>query len=99
MTPIVNNVRLPGEYREWLKEKLSLAGTPYLFGSRTDLNAKGGDIDILLLSHKKLSFRELSDMRIAFIKQFGDQKLDIVNFTYHQENPFKELIMLDAKPL
>ncbi len=49
----------------------------YLFGSRTDLSQKGGDIDILILS-KTLELSDVRTIRLAFFKEFGEQKLDII---------------------
>ncbi|RLA61335.1 MAG: nucleotidyltransferase domain-containing protein [Epsilonproteobacteria bacterium] len=49
----------------------------YLFGSRTDVTKRGGDIDILLIS-KQLKRNDLSKIRWHFFREFGEQKLDIV---------------------
>ena len=49
----------------------------YLFGSRTDMRKRGGDIDILLIS-KQLKKSDLSKIRWYFFEEFGEQKLDIV---------------------
>ncbi len=68
----------------------------YLFGSRADDNKKGGDIDVLILSNEKLSFSDLSKMRISFYKSFGEQKIDLVNFTYFEDSPFKEIALSQA---
>ena len=75
-----------------LKEKNSNAKM-YLFGSRVDDDAKGGDIDILLLLHEKLSLYEIFEIKNCFWKQYGEQKLDIVQFTFSENHPFKELAM------
>ena len=68
----------------------------FLFGSRTDDNKKGGDIDVLILSEEKLSFSDMSKMRISFYKIFGEQKIDLVNFTYSEETPFKKIALSQA---
>jgi len=68
----------------------------YLFGSRTDDNKKGGDIDILILSDNKIDFDKIMKLRIKFYEKFGEQKLDIVNFTFDEKDPFKDLIMDEA---
>ena len=68
----------------------------YLFGSRMDDNAKGGDIDILIISKEKLSFMDISQLRICFYKMFGEQKVDIVNFAYNEEDPFKNIALNHA---
>lgn len=53
------------------------AAEVYLFGSRVDDNAKGGDIDILVLS-EKINFSGKLDILVDLFKQLGDRKLDIV---------------------
>ncbi len=49
----------------------------YIFGSRVDANARGGDIDILILSHK-LTFSDKIDIKLALYDRIGEQKIDIV---------------------
>jgi len=67
-----------------------------LFGSRTDDNAKGGDIDLLILTDTKLKLDDKWAIRRKIEKLIGQQKIDIVNFTFDEENPFKELILENA---
>ena len=68
----------------------------FLFGSRTDDSKKGGDIDILILSDKIIERKTLRQIKVEFFKQFGWQKLDLINFTYDDPDPFKSLIMDEA---
>ena len=68
----------------------------YIFGSRVDDTKKGGDIDVLLLSKKKISFQDKVQMKLAFYNKFGEQKLDIVNILSTEKSVFKDLILLDA---
>jgi hypothetical protein len=68
-------------------------GDSYLFGSRTNPNARGGDIDLLLLTDAKLPLRSLREMRRAILREIGEQKLDIVNFPRQAEHPFKDLAL------
>jgi predicted nucleotidyltransferase len=68
----------------------------YLFGSRADDAQKGGDIDILILSDKKLSFNEKVQIKYAFYEKFGEQKLDLVNFRFDENSNFKELALMEA---
>jgi predicted nucleotidyltransferase len=92
-------MRVPREQLMFLKEQI-LARTPnariYLFGSRTDDDRKGGDIDILILSEKKLSFSDKTGIKYAFYEKFGEQKLDLVNFRFDEESNFKELALMEA---
>lgn len=80
------------------KEK-ELSNRVYLFGSRADDTKKGGDIDILVLSEKKLHHAELYKMKQSFFSKFGEQKLDVVNFTKTDQSAFKNFILSYAKLL
>lgn len=71
----------------------------YLFGSRTDDNAKGGDVDIMVLGKRKLMFEELAAIEWKFISQFGDQKLDILSYTHDEREAFKAVAMQTAQRL
>ena len=71
----------------------------YLFGSRTNDASKGGDIDILILSEKKLSFFERGSLESNFWAKFGQQKIDFVSFTYKYNSSFKRLIQPNAVAL
>jgi len=64
----------------------------YLFGSRVDDLAKGGDIDLMIVSPKKIDPSKIREFRVSFFKQFGWQKLDIVNFTRDENPPFRQII-------
>jgi predicted nucleotidyltransferase len=61
----------------------------YLFGSRVNDRAKGGDIDLLLLTQKKLPLTVMRRIRRLILNQIGEQKLDIVNFTRSSLHPHK----------
>ena len=65
----------------------------YLFGSRVDDNERGGDIDILILSDKKLNLSEKLKIKRNFYNKFGEQKIDLVNFTFSEKTAFKDLIL------
>ena len=69
----------------------------YLFGSRVRDNQRGGDIDILILSNERLSRRILREVKINFYERFGCQKIDLVNFTFEEEDSFKELALMDGE--
>jgi predicted nucleotidyltransferase len=49
----------------------------YLFGSRADDSARGGDIDILIISNK-LNYSDKIDIKLDLYKHIGEQKIDIV---------------------
>lgn len=49
----------------------------HLFGSRTDDNARGGDIDLLVLS-SVLGYREKLLIRTRLKEKLGDRKIDLI---------------------
>ena len=49
----------------------------YLFGSRTNDKAKGGDIDVLVISDK-IGFTEKLKIRTGIFKEIEEQKLDLI---------------------
>lgn len=49
----------------------------YLFGSRTDIHSKGGDIDLFVLSNK-INIEQVCRIKIELYKFLGDQKIDII---------------------
>jgi predicted nucleotidyltransferase len=71
----------------------------YLFGSRANDQRKGGDTDILVVGKRVLTHKERRAILIAFKKQFGPQKIDIVSYHENDKSTFKELALLEAKPL
>lgn len=92
-------MRLDDKIRYYLKQEVAkqIPGAKvYLFGSRTNNNALGGDIDILILSDEPINKRLIRLIRVEFYKRFGWQKLDIVNFTYNDDSVFKQLIVPHA---
>ena len=53
-----------------------------LFGSRTEDNKKGGDIDLLIKCSKTISRAEQYQLKLKFLvqlkKKIGDQRVDII---------------------
>jgi len=53
-----------------------------LFGSRTDDNKKGGDIDLFIQCNRQISLEEQYQLKIKFLvqlkKNIGDQKIDVL---------------------
>jgi predicted nucleotidyltransferase len=92
-------MRLTPQQIELLKHKIQAylpESQVYLFGSRVDDMKKGGDIDILVLADRVLSFQEKFAVKLAFYQQFGEQKIDIVSLTHTDETVFKQIALLDA---
>jgi len=63
------------------KLSLEIFNSPniYLFGSRTDDNLRGGDIDLYIQTDKK---ENILKSKIVFLrefeKEFGEQKIDLI---------------------
>ena len=68
----------------------------YLFGSRIDDHKKGGDIDLLFLTNERIKGRDIRRFKVGFYQKFGEQKIDVVNFTKLQNHPFKSLALEHA---
>jgi predicted nucleotidyltransferase len=82
-------------FKEAIGDKIPGA-TLYLFGSRTNDDALGGDIDLMILTYEPIEKKLFRTMRVEFYKKFGWQKLDIVNFTYKDESVFKQIIQTNS---
>lgn len=93
----VSNDRL--RYIKQLVKKQLYPVQVFLFGSRADDTQKGGDIDILIIGERRLSYSEKSSIRIEYIKKYGDQKIDIVSFSSTEKDAFKDYIFDSAIPL
>jgi predicted nucleotidyltransferase len=71
----------------------------YLIGSRANDKLKGGDIDICVIGERTLTSQEKRNVKIAFYKEFGEQKIDIVSFKNGEPSNFKELALLGSVKL
>lgn len=95
-------MRLKPEIKQFIKETSNYLfpnAEVYLFGSRTDDNARGGDIDLLILSDQKIDHSLLRKFKVKFYQRFGWQKVDLINFTRDQQSIFKSLVEPGAKIL
>jgi len=52
----------------------------YLFGSRVDDKAKGGDIDLLVIS-KKINLAIKLKILVQLLLKLGEQKIDLITVT------------------
>ena len=77
--------------KQVIQEKIP-GSSVYLFGSRANDKAKGGDIDLMILTDEPADKRIFRKIRLQFIKKFGWQKIDLVNFTYSNDSSFRALI-------
>ena len=92
-------MRRPQSQANFLKQgllKLEPMSEVYFFGSRAHTSERGGDIDILWLTTTKVPQSPLRALRLAFFKEFGWQKLDIVNHCFPEEAPFKQIALQQA---
>lgn len=70
-----------------------------LFGSRTDDQAQGGDIDLLVISDR-LTFRDLLHLRTAILDKIGWQQLDLlIRRRDEAREPFVALALETGIPL
>ncbi len=66
----------------------------YLFGSRTDDQKNGGDIDLLIISNK-INFNEKIQLKTCIKEKIGDQKIDLLTSTGKQ-TPFAKIALEKA---
>jgi uncharacterized protein len=63
----------------------------YLFGSRTDIHKKGGDIDLLILS-QTLTYDDKLRIKIKLFELIGEQKIDLL-IAKETTSPFVQLAL------
>lgn len=68
----------------------------YLFGSRVNDNAKGGDIDILIIGQAERNPKAMSRIRIELEEKLGEQKIDLVYQPKNQMTPFGQLAVMEG---
>jgi predicted nucleotidyltransferase len=77
--------------------------TVILFGSRTDNNKKGGDIDLLVRCNKKMSNAERYQLKIKFLVQLkkiiGDQKIDVLIDGWQKSSTFLKDVLKEGVEL
>lgn len=66
----------------------------YLFGSRVYDDAKGGDIDLLILSHR-LAQKDSSKIRYRLWDIIGEQRIDIV-IAKDDTHPFTKIALKEG---
>lgn len=89
------NPEIANFMKQLIQEKIP-GSTIYLFGSRVDDKARGGDIDLMILTNEPADKRIFRKIRVEFIKRYGWRKVDLVNFTYSNESSFRKLISLNS---
>lgn len=96
-------MRLTESERDIIREeikRLDPEARVFLFGSRTQIEAKGGDIDLLVES-KILDFQAKIQILADIKAKIGDQKIDLIITKSMQDDldPFIKLIAKEAKKL
>ena len=66
----------------------------WLFGSRVNDQAKGGDIDLLILS-KKIGLKDRPSIRLALYELIGEQKIDLV-IAADDTDPFTRIALAEG---
>ncbi len=69
----------------------------YLFGSRTNDQAKGGDIDILVLS-QRLTFKDQINIKARIFKSLEEQAIHLV-IARDMTDPFVRVALNEGVPL
>ncbi len=95
-------MRIKKKQSKFLKESIQeyLQGpSVYLIGSRAKDSLKGGDIDVLVIGDRQLTNQEKRNIKIAFYKEFGEQKIDLISFKHDDQSSFKDYALLDSVEL
>ena len=95
-------MRLKAEHIEFLNHSITKYmpdAAIYLIGSRANDDLKGGDIDILVIGEQKLSGQQKRNIKLAFYKEAGEQKLDLVSLKHSDPSAFKEFALIDSVKL
>ena len=95
----VMDLRISKRELKALKKALEgFEGEVYVFGSRLNLNKKGGDIDILLVPKGKVENTVKLAMEVQ-VKYFKETEEDIDVLVYREGEPFFQEILKHAKRL
>ena len=68
----------------------------YLFGSRVDDNARGGDIDMLVIGSHQYDIQKIVYAKIELKEMLGDQKIDLLYQQKNQMTPFAEVARMEG---
>jgi len=90
-------MRLADEEQSVISETIHQADADamiYLFGSRVDDAAKGGDIDLLVLS-KRINLMKKLDILAQLHQKLGERKIDIAIYP-DTTRPFPRMVMQEG---
>ncbi|BCX81440.1 conserved hypothetical protein [Methylomarinovum caldicuralii] len=75
----------------------------FLFGSRTDPEARGGDIDLLVQLDRPLDeaarFRLKLELLARLYRELGERKIDLVIVADRPQTDFERQVIREAVPL
>ena len=95
-------MRVKSEHAEFIKQSIANYlpdATIYLIGSRANDHLKGGDIDILAIGQNTLTGQEKRNIKIAFYKKFGEQRMDLISLKRDNDSGFKHYVLLESEKL
>ncbi|HPI20813.1 MAG TPA: nucleotidyltransferase domain-containing protein [Candidatus Kapabacteria bacterium] len=76
----INKYRLDETQKQALIKALDgVEGEIYLFGSRVDVDKKGGDVDILILSESNEPIKLKWDIQTKYLME-ADESIDVIVF-------------------
>ena len=87
------NLRLSNEEIQVIKtviKKYDPNAKIFIFGSRTDLNKKGGDIDILVISNT-IDYKQRRKIKVELLLTLGDRKIDLIITENPEKTEFTKL--------
>jgi predicted nucleotidyltransferase len=90
-------MRLANEERSAIGDAIRQADAQaqiYLFGSRVDDAARGGDIDLLVLS-KRINLMSKIDILAQLHRKLGERKIDIAVYP-DATRPFPRMVMREG---
>ena len=93
----MGNVRLSARQSEALAQALDSAHLPlgskvYLFGSRTDMNAAGGDVDLLVSAPRADRYDVAKRIRREYHRIIGE-RIDIIVVDPEHPDPAQEAFL------
>ena len=94
-------MRLSRDVQEVIREKSQKTfpdDRGFLFGSRTDDNRLGGDIDILVLTSQPAPDQLRRIVLLELEDRLGEQRIDLL-VTHQPEQPFVRQILPNCVPL
>ncbi|MFH1860232.1 MAG: hypothetical protein ABH870_04365 [bacterium] len=50
----------------------------------------------MILSNRKINWKEKAMIRWHYFGKFGEQKLDIISFTFKEETFFKQIVLQEG---